>query len=901
MLKTKFMPPSSAGQVVRRPRLLARTSDIARTKIALVRAAAGFGKTTLLAQWYQELRDSDRPVAWLSFDASDRDANDVLAYITAAIESAGHVFGPSVRSITAPDSFASPGVVVDELASDLCTLGEPLYLFLDDLHVLNGTPSGATLASFIERSPDSLHVILASREVPDIPLARARALGNVFELTASDLRFSKAETAEFMALARGTTLDAADIDILDDRVEGWVAGLKLAGIALDGDAGTTAVLESLSGRRRTFAEFFIEVVIGPAPTELGTFLLQTAVLDRLCPALCEAVTGSPGARDFLDTIESRGLFIFSLDAERRWYRYHHLFAEFLRAEYARRDPDGARAVHARASRWLSAAGLHADAFGHAIHANDYVMAADILDDRCHTMFYSGQLRVLLDFASQIPDAVLAHYPRVQLAKAWSLILEWKFSQARAILASVRATLAARPPGASTESREDMLYLHCTMMLAQFEDDMPTVERRCANLLERFMDADPYLVGTYYTSLLYAEREQFKLLNFERLDACAKDYFVIAGSRFVFVWHQSIAGPTRFLAGDTSGALETLRDGLDAAIAISGRNSGLAAIPALLLAEVHYERNELDLARELLDRYLPLADELGFVDQLVAGYVTQARLHRIDSDERAAQRVLGRGMELAHSRGFRRLELNIVAEGVTHALATGQLERVARLADVHDLRVPADAVLPKSGSTTHAEARAIAWTGLARAEGRLDDVLRVGKRWQRFAVVSGAIRSQVRWGTILAQTLAAQGDALGADRVLRAALTVAAPGRFVRTFLDLGPGLSALLDPSRSQDGVTGDADDFHEEVARLALGDDYGRARAGPAEPGALVFSEPLSGRELEIVKLVATGMSNRDIAERLGMTEGTVKWHLHRIFDKVGARRRTQVVHCARRSGLIA
>jgi hypothetical protein len=282
---------------------------------------------------------------------------------------------------------------------------------------------------------------------------------------------------------------------------------------------------------------------------------------------------------------------------------------------------------------------------------------------------------------------------------------------------VRESFAVRARVGERAAADDMLYLHCTMMLAQFQDDMPTVERQCITLLERGMDADPYLVGTYYTSLLYAEREQFKLLNFERYDARARDYFLLAGSRFVLVWHQSIAGPTRFLAGDTALAIETLRDGLDAAAAIGGRDSGLASIPALLLAEVHYERNELDAATELLDRHLARASELGFVDQLVGGFVTHSRLERLRGDVRAAERALGSAMDLAYTRGFARLRLNIVAEQMAHSLAAGDLDRVVRLAAVHDVRVPLETVLPKSGTTTGTEAHALAWVSLARGPPR----------------------------------------------------------------------------------------------------------------------------------------------------------------------------------------
>jgi LuxR family maltose regulon positive regulatory protein len=903
MIRTKLMPPSSARGLVSRPRLQTLIAALAQTKVAVVRAPAGFGKTTLLSQWYDELRAGDQMAGWLSFDSGDGDALDMLAYLVRALESAGHVFAPAVGSLVAADGYATPEAVIDAVAADLCRATQPLYLFLDDVHVLRGPSLERTLAAFVERAPDVLHIAMATREVPEMPLARARALGDVVEITAADLRFSKAETAEFMAASGSANLRDADLDVLEGRVEGWVAGLKLASIAFAREGATAGVMESISGRGWTFAEFFVEVVIAQQSPELADFLLQTSVLERFSPALCDAVTAGTGARELLDEIEARGLFIFSLDGERRWYRYHHLFADFLRSELSRRNPGRELELHARASRWLAAAGFKADAFRHAIKANDCELAAALLDERCHTMFYDGQVRVLLEFAAQLPPPVVARYPRIQLARAWSLVLEWKFAEARTILAAVKETLAERR-GTGGPSREDMLYLHCTMMLAQFEDDMPAVARQCATLLDRFMDAHPYLVGTYYTSLLYAEREHYELSNVDRFDARARDYFQIAGSRFVFVWHQAIAGPTRFLAGDTLGAIEALEDGLEAATAISGRISGLASIPALLLAEVYYERNELAAARELLERHLALAGQLGFVDQLVAGYITQSRLHRVAGDMHEAERVLGRGLDIAHSRGFRRLELNIVAEQMTHSVAMGRTDRAGRLADVHGLRVPAEDVLPAAGTTTGAEARAIAWTGLAQAECRIPEALRVAKRWHAFADRAGAVRSAIRWSTVVARLLLLSGDALGAERAIRQSLSSAADGRFVRTFLDLGRQLPALLgDPLASDEAQAPTAADaFARELTMLAqaANGSFPRLATG-AENRSVALSEPLNPRELEIVELVASGMSNRGIAERLGLTEGTVKWHLHRIFDKVGARRRTQVVYCARRFGLIA
>ncbi len=850
-----------------------------------------------MAQWYAELEARGSLVGWLSFDDGDRDELGVLGYVVGALETAGCRFSANVRSLIESNGFATSDVLTGGIINELCQLAEPVFLFIDDLHLLRDTALQHVLMSFIERAPAGLHAVVASRELPQFPLARARALGKVVEITARDLRFSAAETAAFMASAGTEALDANELKLLDGRVEGWVAGLKLAAIALENDVVPARLLEMISGRTWTYADFFVEVVIARQSPQLADFLLTTSLLDTFCPELCDAVTESAGARAMIDEIESRGLFIFSLDGERRWYRYHHLFAEFLRAQFATCFAERGRAVHARAGRWLAAAGLPDDAFAHAIKAHDFGLAAEILNERCHNLFYDGQLRFLLDYAAQIPPDVLERYPRVQLAKAWSLVLEWKFAEARAILDSVKRRLGAL---AGSTSREAMLYLHCTMMLAQFEDDMPAVEHKCAALIERFMDSDPYLVGTYYTSLLYAEREQFKLRNARRLDVLARDYFTRSGSRFVIVWHQSIAGPTKFLAGDTAGAIAALRDGFAAAIGISGRESPLASIPALLLAEIHYERNELEEAHALVSVHLELATGLGFVDQLVAGYLTHSRLERHAGDFAAADRSLERGLELALSRGFHRLVNNIIAEQIAQALRRERIDDALRIGHAFELPAEPDRLLPKSGTTTGTEARAVAWVALAQAQRRLPLALLLAKRWLQFAESAGAVRAEIRWATIVAQILLAGGDARGAERITRRAIAAAAPGRFMRTFLDLGRLLPLLVGEAGAADANPADA--FAYELLALVQGYPVAPEEAGSVAPTEIRAPiEQLNVREIEIVKLVAAGMSNREIAERLALSEGTVKWHAHRVFDKLGVQRRTAAVQVARRMGLIA
>ena len=878
LLSTKIRTPSTVSRAVERPRLMERLAELRDASLTLVSGPAGYGKSSLLAQWHRFLRTEGATCAWFSCGPGDCDPREFLAYLCWALERAGLAVGDDTRALVATDGATAP-VILGSLLGSLEGSRTPVYLFVDDAHVLRGTPLEGVLADLVALGPKQFHVVVATRHALALPTARLRTSGKLLELDANALRFSADEMQGLWATLGGDPLEPDQLDSLAARTEGWVAGLKLASLASRGNASLVAGLASFSGRRADVAAYFAEEVLSQLPADLHDYLLKTSILERFTPELGAAVAGERATRARIDAIERGGLFLFSLDDERTWYRYHHLFSDFLQRRLHERLPGEIEMLHRRASSWLHANGYFAEAFDHAIRACAFDEAAEILDERCFAMFYGGQLEQLTAWVERLPPETLRRHPRTVLTFVWKLILEWRFDEARRHLASVRHR-RSEPEIAS-------LVLHREMMLAQFEDDMPVVAAKCRELLREHTDVDPYVRGTYDTSLIYAQRECYAFDDVEQRHARALEYFARSGSRFVLVWHNAILGPTRFRAGDVAGALDALETGLEVAISFAGRGSTLASVPGLQLAEVRYERDEVAAAQTLVDEYLDVASEIGFVDQLVAGYLTASRLCRRRGAEAESRQLLERGLAIAETRGFERLRRFVAAEELGALLARGELGAARRRATAIGTIFTRADVLPREGVTTGTEAAALIFVKFAFAEGNLAAAASVARLWRDFARGAGAVRSQLRWNVLLGEFLAPD-DERAARRAFRSAILLAAPGGFRASLIDArGAAFAAFLRDAS--------AEYFEPAVGRFV--DEVRRARSGHASPAPILrpVMQTLAGtpatvneREREILALVARGMRNREIAEALGLSVASVKWHLQQIYNKTGTRRRS-------------
>jgi LuxR family maltose regulon positive regulatory protein len=606
-------------------------------------------------------------------------------------------------------------------------------------------------------------------------------------------------------------------------------------------------------------------------------------------------------------IEKSGLFLLPLDTERTWFRYHHLFADFLQRRLREEAPDMERALHARASEWCWNSGLPTEAIEHALRGGNPERAAQLLELRCQDLTYTGKYQLVKKYAAQFSEDILQRCPRVLLTMAWLLARNLRFEETRALLATVRARMAeiqASDTADVVELRKlEYLVLHREMMLAAAEDDAGEVEKQCQHLIDAFAEErHPYLSGSIYSQLLFARREQYRLGDLERLTATAQGILNRSQFAFASIALQASVGPSLFFAGKTDAATTALEQGLVEAVRYGGINSDLAALPGLPLGEVLYETNQVERAAQIVRDTLPFATELGFVDQLRAGFVTRARICRARGDRTGAFSALDQAMTIAIERGLERLQFAVVEERVRLLIQDGRPDLAARCISEAGIAGGAEALLPRGNVTTLHESRAMAWARVAQSDDRSSEALNVARHWRSFCAARGAVRSLVRWEILLAQILFVSGDLRSAQRALREAISRAAPARLIRSFIDEGPVIRNLL--AATYDGeleVLHPTDAFASELLEAfdLSGTERFATRPASANPEGLYGK--LSPKEREILALVSSGMRNREVAKTLGMTEGSVKWYMQQVYDKVGTRRRLQAVERARQFGLIA
>jgi LuxR family transcriptional regulator, maltose regulon positive regulatory protein len=910
VIRTQIVPPLESAGVIDRPRLRELLSNIQSSRLTVVQAPAGYGKTTALIQWFQLLKTAGGRVCWFTADASDLTAAGLLVYLATALSEV--LPQPAARRLGSFSRFsflAAPESILAAIVDCLVDDDKPQQIFVDDAHLLSAAAAGA-LARLIDHAPATTHFVVASREVLKLPLARLRGRGHLLEIGAEELKFTHAETRSLLDQGGHAALAEADVERLVSRTEGWVTGLKLASLTMGQESDAQRFIEAFSGRRRHVTDFF-EDVFALQSSGVREFLLGTSVLEMLCPDLCDAITGRGNGRAMIDRIEKAGLFLSPLDDERNWHRYHSLFAEFLRRRLRDLHPDSERDLHRRASEWLSRTGMHADAFAHAWSSGDPAWLGQLLEDHCEDLTYTGFMPLVASFAGKLPESTLARLPKVLLTLAWRHTRYLRLAEATRHLDAAHARIASlEHEGTAPEEIEHLkrLELHGRVMLAAAQDDAPRVEEQCQSLLQAFGHTRPYLTCTLYAQLISARREQYKFEDLERLEALARAELEHSGFPFAAISLLSAIGPALFAAGKTAAARRALEQALEEAVRFAGINSGLSALAALPLAELVYELNDVAHASRLVDGHLGVAREWGFLDQLTAGHTVRARLMHASGSLQAAHATLDAGMAIAQECGLERLALQMTAERVRLHLRSGSPMQAEAAAEINGKvlsprQLEASAVLPGFGSTTCQELRALIWVRVALTLDRTYDASHVSRQWRNYSTQHRAARSQIRWGLLLAEALAARGEEQAAHRALRDALAVGASSGFTRSFLDEGLAIEQML---RDMYGEAGNGTDRHPTdsfgcAILLAFDMARGSSRNAPpsAEPANSLVGR-LTARELEILALASSGMRNSEIGKRLGLKEGSVKWYMRQVYDKIGTRRRWQAVERARQFGLI-
>lgn len=848
--------------------------------LTVLAAPAGYGKTTLMSQWFTALQSDGASCCWLTSDANAGEAADIARRLAM-----------SIGGIELDPNETAPG---ETIANALAARGQ-CTIFVDDVHLLSKSGLGL-LMRLVSLAPISARFVFGTRSVAGLSLARLRAQGALVELDAAQLALGEAECAAIFENAQTPAPDAAQ---LQESALGWPAGVRL-GLESLARANDARVAHAIT-------DFFEEEVFADIGKADGSFLVRVSILNELCPGLCDAVTGSSDSRARLRRLEQAGLFLEFFDAANAKYRLHPMFAAFLREKLQAERDDEIAALHERASTWLARNGQLVAALEHVGQARDPKKIADFLESNCEEMTYQGALPWVARHAETLPKELLNTLPKTLLMLAWLYTRQLRFDETQRILDQVARRIdemegQGEIPAATIAMLRLMLKHRQTVLATARDDEMSDVDSQSEDLLRELGDSRPYLTCTLYSQMLTARYTQYRLDDFTRIESSARSALSRSGYRFAAIGLQAALGIGLFHSGRTQAAREALEQALDEANRISGGRSGQAALAALPLARILYEVDECPAAAQLVSDHLPVAREFGFSEQLHSGYITLNRLHQAEGDIDAALRVLDEGKRVALECNLDRLSIGASAERIRIWIRNGRPDLALREGRREGLDVDIDVVSPNARSHQRHEIRAIAWTRLAASRDRMHEALTVTKRWRHFCMSRGALRTLVRWCILAAQIHGARGDVAAAKRMLHEALGNAIDGRFIRSFLDEGPFIQRLLAEGYcGQIETSGPLEQFAQEIfsrSPEAASITSSPAPAGPEdEPGV---AGVINAREVEILRLVGCGMRNGEIGARLGLTEGTVKWYMQQIYDKIGVRRRPQAVERARQLGML-
>jgi LuxR family maltose regulon positive regulatory protein len=877
LVLTKLRIPPPPRHLVSRSRLIGTLGEaIFDHKLTLVSAPAGYGKTTLLADW---ARRSDLPVAWLSLGSDDNEFERFLRYLLQAWEMAR----PGVRE--SPLGVLLGGITPDReavltafvnLASELP--GQTAFV-LDDYHRIENATIHAALTFLIDHLPATVHIVLAGRGQPPLPLARYRARQEMAELVATDLQLAVEETDDFLNRQMGLDLPTPAITSLHEQLEGWVAGTQMAALSLRRQPWSGGCLV-VSGRHRFIADYLSQDVLANLPGVQRDFLLRTSILDRLSASLCDAVTGATNGRAILEALERESLFIDALDNDREWYRYHRLFSDFLRAELLRHYPDEVAGLHQRAAGWYLEHDLPESAFEHALAGNDIDLVEEIIDRYESFKLHGGELHVLRDWLDAIPDGWYAERPLLGLPRAGLSAFSGAFEDCvRSIEDVDRKLIETR---AAEWQRARVTAYRC--FVACFANDLPEAERFAELALRDLREQDlAYRVDIYHAlGDTYRQNRRWgdarsayrRVLDLVHPPIDQLHAVHVFGALADLELQQ---GRLRIAADYWSKATTAIQN---------PGNWGRLPLPLIgwvyvRTGELFYERDDLAGALERASQGLERAELGGDIRSMIAGYLLTARIHLTAGDIASAATGIERIRPLVGDAAFvewvnrfERLQLELW-------LAQDKLRTAVAWAETA-LREGMHAEWPDPAVGQLAIARVLTVQGDAPSTARALTLL---GPLPRLAEADGRMGLQIEALALQALAHWRRGARAEALPPLEHALRLAEPEGYLRMFADLSPSIVRLLQEAHER-GV------MRAYVAAI-LTACSGRRQAPVGAGRALL--EPLTDREMEILGLVAAGLTNREIADRINISPETVKKHAGNIFGKLGARTRTEAVALAR------
>ena len=883
ILRTKLHVPSLRPGLIPRPRLIDRLNTGLNGRLTLISAPAGYGKTTLVTEWLSGVPLS---VAWLSLDESDNDPHRFLDYLLAALRQVHAEFGQPVAAMLRSPQPPPDELVLTALVNEITAKPQPFILVLDDYHVIYIPPIHKQLNFLLEHQPAQMHMVLIAREDPPLPLPRLRASGQMVEIRQEDLRFSLEECADFLNRGMGLNLSPGDIAALERRTEGWIAGLQLAALSMRGRDDLPGFIQAFTGSSHYVLDYLIEEVFKRQSTEIQDFLLKTSILDRLCGPLCDAVADRTDSGTLLEHLEHANLFIVPLDQSCTWYRYHRLFAELLRQRLQVTDRISENELHIHACQWFTGQRLIPEAIRHALAAHDWEQAAGLIQGYSESLLRLGELGTLLGWLKALPEQVIRMHPQLCRDYGWVLTLTGQLEAARPHLDCCERALQG-----DNEKLGQVIVAQA--YLARARGDYLEAIELSKKALALISGSDMLSRGLVTFTLGFAHFNAGHLAEAEQALQEASQLARASGNDFTRLTALGLLGAIQMNQGRLHRAAESCRQALQEA-----GGSPMSAQVQEFLALILYEWNDLDEAANQLEQALKASQYLG--NRAIQMEIRRARacLKQAQGDPAAALEELHELHQLAQESDSAPGRALAAACHASIAIAQGDLASAG-----HWTQKMTEGIDPAALGLQFS----LAQVRLLLAQGRQAQAGEMLAGLYKLVSTAGLVFNLIEVCALQAMAATEAADAL---HFLEEALEKAQPEGFIRTFVDKGEPMKLLISDFRLQ----------IEKRPRHAARDDSDEMKAYTAQilaafsksPNTLIpqstinnqkskiLIEPLSGRELEILRLLALGLSNRVISERLVISVGTTKSHVHAILEKTGSESRSQAVAKARELGLV-
>jgi LuxR family maltose regulon positive regulatory protein len=912
ILATKLYIPPPRSKIVLRPRLIERLNEGMHCKLTLISAPAGFGKTTLVSEWAAVY---ERPVAWLSLDEGDNDPTSFLTYLVAALQTIAPNIGKGVLAILQPPQPPPIESILIALLNEITTLPNNFVLVLDDYHVIDSKPVDGALTFLLKHLPLQMHLVIATREDPQLPLARLRARGQLTELRAADLRFTPAEAAEFLNQVMGLNLSAEDIAALETRTEGWIAGLQMAALSMRDHEDVAGFIKGFSGTNRYILDYLLEEVMAGQPPEIQHFLLYTSILERLTAGLCDAVLandeGVQGkgndrstvpeslsvgqSASILKYLERANLFLVPLDDERIWYRYHHLFTDLLRTQLlSSLGAQGVAQLHVRAADWHAQNGSILEAIDHASMASDDERVERLITQNYMEMMNRGELSWVRSWISQLSKELVYRRPWLCIYEAYSHSWFGELDEADLLLEAAEKRIRSEISVPDARSMQGYLAFVRSRVTAM-RGDIHRAIQLCLAAHGSF-DAGDLAIGLDTGMTL--GYEYFMAGDYGNASPILHETIrlgITAGSILNTVPTYCVMARLVGVQGLLSKSYDLYQAAAQFVAKASGQHLGAQALIEVGMADVLCERNDLDGALVHLKQGLDLMPWWGKADDFILAYITLARIHLAQANKSDALAAVEKAIGLVQTRGvFSEARHAVEIAQVKLWLAQGDLQAASRWAASQEKHLSSDDPFRFENE-------------LARiAQGRV--LIAQNKPSKAIGLLSHleeAARSAGRMGRVieilLLEALAMReiGDSEHAILALKECLALADAEGYVRVFLDEGQPMQMLLaqwlahaNPGPVRDYAIRLLSQFDVEQPIIPAAQE----KASPA--GNLV--EPLSERELEVLRLLRTDLNGPEIARECMVSLSTVRTHTQNIYAKLGVNNRRAAVRRAEELDLL-